>query len=200
MSTNMKKLKILFIMAIPLICAWTAAEDTYTLANGYTVTIHGTSNLHDWNETVGTVSGAGMVSSNSDGSFNLNSLSIVMEVHSIKSTEGSAMNNNTYKALKADADPEITLKLSNPINSIQAKKGEAAVSAKATLTIAGVTKTIDILVKASMPEQGKLVFEGSQAIKMTDYGINPPTALFGTLKTGNEITISFKTTFSQKAN
>lgn len=181
-------------------CAWTAAEDTYTLANGYTVTIHGTSNLHDWNETVGTVSGAGMVSSNSDGSFNLNSLSIVMEVHSIKSTEGSAMNNNTYKALKADADPEITLKLSNPINSIKAKSGEAAVSAKASLTIAGVTKTIDILVKASMPEQGKLVFEGSQAIKMTDYGINPPTALFGTLKTGNEITISFKTTFSQKAN
>jgi len=196
----MKKLKIFLLMAIPFICAWTSVEDTYTLSTGYTVTIHGTSNLHDWNETVGTVSGAGIVSSNSDGSFNLDAISITMEVHSIKSTEGSIMNNNTYKALKADADPEITLKLSAPIKSIQAKSGEIAIPAKANLTIAGVTNAIDILIKVSMPEQGKLAFEGTQTIKMTDYGINPPTALFGTLKTGNEITINFKTIFSQKAN
>ncbi len=199
MSTNMKKLKILLVMAIPLICAWTAADDTYMLSSGYAVSIHGTSNLHDWNETVGTVSGAGTVSQNSDGSFNLDAINITMEVHSIKSTEGSAMNNNTYKALKADADPEITIKLVGPIRSIKAKAGETTVPAKANLTIAGVTKSIDMQVKVSMPGQGKLLFEGAQSIKMTDYGINPPTALFGTLKTGNEITISFKTTFSQKS-
>jgi polyisoprenoid-binding protein YceI len=195
----MKKLKILLLLGIPLICAWTSVEDTYTLSAGYTVTIQGTSNLHNWSETVGTASGEGIVSLNSDASFDLDAMNIIMEVHSIKSKEGSIMNNNTYKALKADADPEITLKLNTPIKSIQTKSNTTAISAKANLTIAGVTKAIDILVKVSMPEQGKLAFEGSQTIKMTDYGIDPPTALFGTLKTGNEITINFKTIFSQKS-
>jgi hypothetical protein len=51
-------------------------------------------------------------------------------------------------------------------------------------------------VKVFMPSTGQLAFEGSQTIKMTDYGITPPTALFGTLKTGDEITITFKTNFT----
>ena len=31
---------------------------------------------------------------------------------------------------------------------------------------------------------------------MTDYGVDPPTAMFGMLKTGDAITINFETTFS----
>jgi hypothetical protein len=34
-----------------------------------------------------------------------------------------------------------------------------------------------------------------QHVKMTDYDIIPPSALFGLLKTGDVITINFKTTF-----
>ena len=37
---------------------------------------------------------------------------------------------------------------------------------------------------------------GAQQVKMTDYGVDPPTALFGVLKTGDAITISFNTTFA----
>ncbi|HTA26291.1 MAG TPA: YceI family protein, partial [Bacteroidia bacterium] len=74
------------------------------------------------------------------------------------------------------------------------------ISAKGTLTIAGVTKPIDMLIKVSAPNQGYLTFEGSQTIKMTDYGITPPTALLGTMKTGNEITINFKTVFTITSN
>jgi hypothetical protein len=31
---------------------------------------------------------------------------------------------------------------------------------------------------------------------MTDFGVKPPSALFGTLKAGPDITISFKTVFT----
>lgn len=34
-------------------------------------------------------------------------------------------------------------------------------------------------------------FEGTQKLLMTDYGIDPPTALMGTMRTGNEITVAF---------
>lgn len=188
------------LVILPLTIAWIVPQDTYTLSTGYTVTIQGTSNLHSWNESVETVSGIGMISWNGDGSFNLDAMSIMMDVHSIKSSEGAIMNNNTYKALKADADPEITLKLNVPVKSIQSESGEIAIPTKASLTIAGVTRTVDIQVKVSLHGQQILTFEGSQTINMTDYGIDPPTALFGTLKTGNQITINFKTSFSRKIN
>ena len=34
--------------------------------------------------------------------------------------------------------------------------------------------------------------EGEKTFNMTDYGIEPPTALFGTITTGDEVTIKFK--------
>jgi hypothetical protein len=52
-------------------------------------------------------------------------------------------------------------------------------------------------VKAMIPAKGKLVFEGSQKIKMTDYGVSPPTALLGVLKTDNDIVLNFKTNFTE---
>jgi polyisoprenoid-binding protein YceI len=193
----MKQFKILLLIAFALISADAPVQNTYTIAKGYTVTINGTSNLHNWTETVGTVTGKSTVSTNSDGSFNMEALTIKIVVRSIKSTEGGAMNNNTYKALKADADPEITFTLTTPLKSFKTTKSATTVSADGNMTIAGVTKPVIMQVKASMPQNGVMEFEGTQAIKMTDYGVKPPTALFGALKTGDDITITFKTDFAQ---
>jgi len=190
---------LLAITALLFICA-AQVKTAYVLSKEYTVTIHGTSNLHSWDETVESVSGDASMSPNSDGSMNLDAITIKMEVHSIKSDMGSIMNNNTYKALKADANPQIIFALSVPLKSIRAKAGSTDFSAKGSLTIAGITKPVDMKVKVLLQEHGKLAIEGGQTIKMTDYGIKPPTALLGTLKTGNEITINFKTGFVVKTN
>ncbi len=197
----MKSFKTILLagMALLFICA-APGTTTYILSKEYTVTIHGTSNLHSWDETVETISGYGSMSSNSDGSMNLDAVSIKMEVHSIKSDMGSMMNSNTYKALKADANPQIIFTLASPLKSIQTNPGSPVVTAKGNLTIAGVTKPVEMKVKIFLQGQGKLSFEGAQTVKMTDYGVQPPTALMGTLKTGNEITINFKTSFTAKTN
>jgi len=180
-------------IAILFIGAVTPAN-TYTLSKGYTVSIHGTSNLHDWDENVVTVTGDGSVDWNSDANFDLNAMNIKMVVNSIKSTEGSIMDKNTYKALKADDHPDITFVLAAPVKSIQA--GTHVIAARINLTIAGVTKAIDMPVTTTALAHGNISFEGSKTIKMTDYGIKPPVALFGTMKTGDEITIKFKTVFA----
>jgi hypothetical protein len=185
---------LLVAATIMLTSANTDVKNTYTLSKGYTVSIHGTSNLHDWDENVVTVTGNGTVDWNSDANFDLNTMNITMVVNSIKSTEGSMMDKNTYKALKADDHPDITFVLSTPIKSIQA--GTHVIAAKINLTIAGITKAIDMPVTATAVAHGNISFEGSKAIKMTDYGITPPVALFGTMKTGDEITIKFKTVFA----
>jgi len=182
---------LLCFMLTGLLCS---AQHGYLLANDYTVKISGTSSLHKWDETVGNVSGYGIIIWNNDGSFDIDAVNLVTDVYSIKG-EGSTMNNKTYKALKADSNPKITFVLSTPIKAIKAGANGTIVSAKGALTIAGVTKTVDMQVTILSISKSELIVQGSQVIKMKDYGITPPTAIFGTLKTGNEITLDFKTTF-----
>jgi hypothetical protein len=49
--------------------------------------------------------------------------------------------------------------------------------------------------KITFSGEKKITIDGEQRVKMTDYNIDPPTVFFGMIKTGNIITISFKTTF-----
>lgn len=186
---------LIMALAIILISANTPADNKYTLAKGYTVTITGTSNLHDWDETVKTVTGNGTIDWNTDGSFNLNALRIIMDVKSIKSSGGSTMDNNTYKALKSDAHPNIVFALKTPLKSVQSSA--SSITAIINLSIAGVTKAIEMTVTSTSDDQKSITFEGSKNIKMTDYGVEPPKALMGMLKTGDEITIHFKAIFSK---
>ena len=200
MNSKLIKLLIILPIAVVFICAVSSVQNNYVLSTGYTVTINGTSNLHDWNETVGSVAGSSNINWNTDGSFDLAGIKLEMNVSSIKSSEGSIMNSNTYKALKGDANPEITIALISPVKSIQLKSGTVTTAVPCNITIAGVTKPVSIQVKMTAQDHAKLEFDGVQVIHMTDYGIAPPTALFGTLKTGNDITINFKTTFTLTNN
>ncbi len=165
-----------------------------TAASAYTVTIHGSSNLHSWVENVELVTASASISRSNKTSIDVSSLSVIMGVYSIKSTEGSTMNNNTYKALKASEYPEIKYTLATAANSIIINAGCYVLKSKGKLTIAGVTKDVDMNVKIH-EESGKLIFEGSQTIKMTDYNVKPPVAMLGMLKTGNEITINYRLVF-----
>lgn len=196
MSKTMQQIKFSLLIAFMLTCAVSSAQDSYTIAKGYSVVIKGTSNLHDWDESVGIVTGDGKITMNNDGTFDLDDINIKMDVHSIKSDMGGAMNNNTYKALKADTYPQITFILTAPVKNIKSDPGATTISAKGNMTIAGVTKPIIMQVIVNMPQKGIMEFSGSQVIKMTDYGVKPPTALFGALKTGDTITINFKTDFA----
>lgn len=43
----------------------------------------------------------------------------------------------------------------------------------------------------------KVAFMGEIKINMTEFNVDPPTALLGTIKTGEEITIKFQVFFVQ---
>jgi polyisoprenoid-binding protein YceI len=109
---------------------------------------------------------------------------------------GGIMNKDTYKALKADIHPDIFFTLNTDIKSIQPGLAANTILAKGLLTIAGVTNPVIMQVNILIPEKGRLYFKGSQILKLSDYGITPPSALLGAIKTGNEITINFKTNFT----
>ena len=67
------------------------------------------------------------------------------------------------------------------------------------LTICGFKKLIPIDIKVLNTTKGVNV-SGTYDMKMTDFKIDPPTALMGTIKTGDEISIHFNTNFKYTKN
>ena len=191
----MKKRLLFLLPVVLLMSAGQTAKDAYILSGEYAVTIDGTSNLRDWKEKVGVVTGDMTAVVNEDGSVDLSTIRICMKVLSIKSDMGRAMDNKTYEALKAAAYPEILFTMTAPMRLAQVRDCETAIAVKGDLTLAGICKPVTMLVKTFTIRRGNLSFEGSQTIKMSDYGVKPPTALFGTMRAGPDITIHFKTNF-----
>jgi polyisoprenoid-binding protein YceI len=187
---------LLFLVPVAfLVSADRPEKDAYILSRNYEVTIDGTSNLRDWQEKVGDVTGDMRAVVNEDGSVDLNSIRIRMKVLSIKSDMGRVMDNKTYEALKAVAYPEILFTVSVPMRLVQVRDCQTAIQVKGELALAGICKPVTMLVKTFEIRQGNLSFEGSQCIKISDYGVKPPSALFGAMRAGPEITIRFNTNF-----
>jgi polyisoprenoid-binding protein YceI len=90
---------------------------------------------------------------------------------------------NMHKALKATDHPEIRFRL--------ASLDVAAGTAVGQLTIAGVEKDVTLQVQVKRQDAG-LAVTGTTALLMTDYGVTPPKAMLGMLKTNPKVTITFE--------
>src|SRR5439155_6780709 len=62
---------------------------------------------------------------------------------------------------------------------------------KGELAVAGVTNKVQMPVAMTRVGKDKLKFTGSTSVKMTTFGIQPPT-LVGILSTGDDVKISFE--------
>ena len=105
------------------------------------------------------------------------------------------MDNKTRDALKVDKFPVINFK-SQQIREVKDLKVKQQIVVIGNLTMAGITKAIEVDGINTILPNGGIYFEGTKEISMTDYGIDPPTALLGTLKVGNKVTIIFNIYFN----
>jgi polyisoprenoid-binding protein YceI len=108
----------------------------------------------------------------------------------------SGMDKNTYKALNTDKYKNITYTL-NKVNGIEKLSGnDYKVKTTGSLMIAGVKKDINLNFNLNC-NSDQLVLKGQYKLNMTDFKIDPPTAMFGTIKTGEEVLIKFETHFNK---
>lgn len=153
------------------------------------LSVFGTSSLHDWEEVAEEQSGS--IQLVTEGGLTIANLDVSVVAESLKSGK-SGMDKNTYKALKTNKYKSITFNLVTSKKVIDLGNSMYQVTVSGKLSVAGTTKTTDLSFK--MKVSGNTVtLEGEKTFNMTDYGIEPPTALFGTITTGDEITIKFKT-------
>jgi hypothetical protein len=155
------------------------------------MTVQGTSSLHDWESTVENVDCKGILRlDNNNLLTDIERVDAKILVESIKSTKGKIMDNKTYEAFNAEKFPYISYSLLS--KKIDATHG--VVETTGNLTMAGVTKPIEMLVRYKTLPGGDIQFVASKRIKMTDFKMEPPTAVMGTIKVGDEVTVYFEIT------
>jgi polyisoprenoid-binding protein YceI len=157
--------------------------------------IEGGSNLHDWSCKASSIEAAievdeSFVKTTTVASTSLKKVQVKVPVRNLKCGNGK-MDNNLYKALKADDAPEISYILATFDVVPGAEKDSFTVKAVGALTVAGTEKTVNIDVTAARLADGGVRAEGALPLLMTDFGVKPPTALLGTLRTDNRITVKF---------
>lgn len=108
------------------------------------------------------------------------------------------MDRDMHKALQAETYPKIRIDLletrHNPEQVKSAGTGWFAVDARVQLTITGVTKEKRIQAQARKLSATRFALKGEQSLKMTEFGIDPPVALFGLIKVDDLITFHFDLT------
>lgn len=184
----MKKSLLIFILSIFATFTTLAQSKNFSQDNS-SIKIEGTSSLHDWHCDVNDITGNTDVSIEGNNITAINSLELTFVVKGIKSGKG-AMDKNIYSALKEKSNPTITFKSTSASVDSNGK-----VKAEGQLTIAGSTKNVT-LIAASSVEGGKVTFEGKTTFNMTEYSIEPPTAMFGTITTGDEVSIVYSASFN----
>ncbi len=187
------KVQILFLFVLSLNMVY--AQDNFQVAS-FSLTIKGSSNLHDWQSNAKELRATGAFAVEAGELQAINALSVEVPVKSIKSEKGSIMDNKTYKALDANKHPAIKYKLDKA--TVNKKGDKYDVNASGSLTIAGVTNKVSFYVAGKTGSDGSLTFNGSYKLKMTDYKIDPPTALLGTMTVGDDVEVVFRVTLKSK--
>jgi polyisoprenoid-binding protein YceI len=165
-------------------------QKTYKVATANKkIEIKGTSNLHDWESSSDQVNGD--MTANIEGGIlkQIKNVAVKFPVSAIKSGK-SLMDSKTMDALQSVKFPWISFQSS--AISIQPNN---VIIAAGQLTIAGVTKGITVSANYSLQKDESVLMKGNVKLKMTDYGVKPPTAMMGMLTTGDEVTISFEVLF-----
>jgi len=195
----MSKLKTQFGTLLTLLIAvcnfnTLVAQDSKVVLAESKLKVLGTSNVHDWEIDAKAMSGKATMAIEAGDLKSIKNLDFAVEVEQLKSGK-SGMDNNTFKALNSKTYKTINYKLVSVTKITEISAGNFTVETQGDLTISGVTKRINQIFTVKIIGK-KAVFSGKTKIDMTVYGVKPPTALMGTIKTGKDVTVDFKVTYN----
>jgi polyisoprenoid-binding protein YceI len=151
--------------------------------------ITGTSTVHDWTMIAGQYDCTVDVQLNENKDLKISNLQFLCKTASITS-EHSLMNDKTHEALKAKQFNEITFGTSND-QSVVVNGGTIKGLLRGNLQIAGQNIPSNLPFNGVIDTDGHVRVKGDVKIKMSTYKIKPPTAMMGTIKTGDEVNIKY---------
>jgi polyisoprenoid-binding protein YceI len=171
-------------------CISANAQTKFSTKNNISLSVSGTSTMHDWVMKSGTGDcNATFVEDTKGNLTDLTSLNFVVSTKSLKSGK-DGMDKNAYKALKTDKSPNITATLKSAEVTTKDNKNYT-IKTIIKLTIAGKTMETDLIATAKRINDNSYSVKGEKKISMKDYDVEAPSFMLGAVKTGNDVVLNF---------
>jgi hypothetical protein len=209
----------LLVSMLLLASAVHAAEATRLTAGAASaVVLEGSSNVTDWrcrgtsidarmlvatspdhiNEVIDRVEDGNIgvwMSNPSQGSFPAPRFDLTVPVATFR-CGNRVMESDMRRALKADTHPAVQFSFRQLRGGIQhdIDTGLYHAAIVGDLTLAGVTRTIDLTVSAQRLSRTSFRIRAFLPLRMTDFDVTPPSALFGAIRARNNLTVHFDLT------
>jgi hypothetical protein len=196
--------------------AGAAAEATrLTAANGSAVVLDGSSNVADWrcrgteidaemtvatsaahlNEVIDRVEDGNIgvwISHPELGRFPTPDFALTIPVTTFRCGNW-IMESDMRNALKADRHPNVAFTFRELRGGVEhdLDSGLYHATIAGELTLAGMTRSIDVKISAQRLSRSSFRVHAVLPLRMTDFGITPPSALFGAIRARNSLTVRF---------
>ena len=180
-----------------------AAQNRVVLLPESEVQIDGTSTVDDFTCRAGTVRGSGAIAGERAlvqktlvqkavlGGKDETNVRIRVPVATFDCGK-RRMNEDLYRALRAKAHPFIEYELvSAELVGDEGQAGAYRLRARGRLTIAGTTRDVEVVLEGERLPDGRFQGRGRLPLQMTDFGIEPPSALLGLVRAHDDITVRF---------
>lgn len=181
---------ILLLTVVPMAQAQYLEAVEARLEPGSAIMIDGTSTVNSFTCRAGDVDGRATLPSAASSAQDADVV-IVVPVRSFDCGK-RRMNSDMQEALKADEHPSIRFELdradvAEAVNS----SSEHRLIVQGRLFIAGTERPISLPVTGRAESEGRMTVEGEVALLMSDFGIDPPSALLGMVQAHDRIVVRF---------
>ena len=189
---NAKTLLAGLLLAAVVAAAGWVTLDALSFERGGRIWVTGTSTVHDWTCEVDAFTGSLNGTAADGGLTALSELALTIPVAQLDCNNGT-MNGKMREALRASAAPQIRFNLSTADLSTP-RNNRFTVQANGQLSIAGQARPVAIQAQGQALGGGRYRFSGQVPVTMSQFGVRPPTAMMGTLRTGDRTTVHFDVT------
>jgi polyisoprenoid-binding protein YceI len=194
MRRHITKARAALLCLAPALVAWKAATSPFEVQPESRIWVSGTSTVRGW-ECKATAFDAsvestapGAASAVLAGEKAVGTVAVTIPAAKLDCSNGK-MNEHMLNALKARENPTIAFRLS----SYDLAKGAEGVQVRmsGSLTLGGVEKPITLTATATEGAKGTLHVIGTHELRMTEFGLKPPTLMLGTMKVGDQVKVGF---------
>jgi polyisoprenoid-binding protein YceI len=189
-TSRLTTVAIALIAVFTLVNGSASAQTAYKTGARSQMTLAGTSTLHDWTMTAKSFNTNAIFTVAPDNQISgITGLTVVLPVTNLKG-EKDGLNENAWETLEYEDHKNITFKMTSG-KVTPAGGNKYQITATGNLTIAGNTKPVTLVSTAQMNADGSLTCTGSLPIKLSQFNIERPSFMFGTMSVGDALTLSY---------
>ena len=193
MRAHVKSTMLALAIALPASGAWTVANQVLVLQPQSRLWIDGSSSIRSFSCKAGEVNavveatGPNAISQLLTGDKDVKTVHVTVPAERLDCGNGT-MNEHMRKAIKLSEHKSIEFRLAD--YDIARNADGVSGTINGTLLLGGVTKPITLKAEGK-PEGGMLHVTGSYDLDMTEYGVKPPTVMFGRIKVGKTVKVNY---------